>query len=291
VRVLVLGCKGLVGSSLFGPLVAKGAFVAGLDLHDGGDVRNLDRLRGTVLALPDPRSFDWVVNLAAMTAVDACESDPAAADAANAEGARNAALVAGEIGARLLLVSTDYVFDGARSEPYAETDAPNPLSVYGRSKLRGEERAREVLDPRRLLVVRGQSLYGEAIKSFPDAIARAARDGKPVRVVTDQVVSPTWAADFAAGLVDLMVGGADGLFHLSASGHCTWFEFAEFVFREWRIDRARLEPTTVESLGRPAPRPAWSVFDLRKFETAAGRTPRRWEDQFLDYSRSKGRAA
>jgi dTDP-4-dehydrorhamnose reductase len=294
VNVLVLGRKGLVGTHLVEALLRGRSVVAGLDIDDGGDVTNLAVLTGSVRDLMIRHSWkavDWIVNLAAMTAVDACESDKERAKAANADGAGHAAMVAKEFGANLLQVSTDYVFDGANHVPYKETDPTNPLSEYGRTKLMGEERVRGVLPESRLLIVRGQSLYGNAPKSFPDAIVRMAREGRPVRVVTDQTVSPTWARDFAEGLDVLIRGDRRGLFHLSASGSCTWYEFARFVFEAWELDPRQLEPITTAQLGRPAPRPAWSVFDLSKYESAAGSVPRGWKDQLTAYRRTKGRAA
>ena len=139
----------------------------------------------------------------------------------------------------------------------------------------------------RLLVVRGQSLYGEGAKSFPDAIGRKAGEGKPIPVVTDQTVSPTWARDFAEGLAALLRANASGLFLLSASGHCTWFEFAKEVLREWGADPALVVPTTAKALARPAKRPAWSVFDLSTFEKATGTKPRDWKSQLHDYRESR----
>lgn len=292
-NVLVLGREGLVGRALAEPLLKVFKNIRGLDLRDGGDVRDPAGLERAVAAERETLHggrFDWIVNLAAMTAVDACESDPGAAMSANADGARNAALVAVREEARLLQVSSDYVFDGTQRTPYVESDETHPLSAYGRSKWRGEEMVRAVLPPDRLLLVRGQSLYGAAPKSFPDAILRAAREGKPIPVVTDQVVSPTWARDFAHGLVDLMWRNAFDLYHLSASGSCTWFEFARFVLREEGEREDLVVPTTMAELGRPAKRPARSVFDLSKYAGKVN-TPRPWQDQYRAYRRERGRTA
>ena len=288
-NVLVLGDRGLVGRELRRALTRAIVATRGLDLEDGGDVRDSERLRLAAEAQRPSKGagFDWVVNLAAMTAVDDCESRPDEAAAVNAGGARNAARVAAGLGARFLQVSTDYVFDGWKQSPWRETDPPRPISVYGRTKWEGEEACREVLPADRLLVVRGQSLYGEGAKSFPDAIVRKAGEGKPIPVVTDQTVSPTWARDFAEGLAALMRANASGLFHLSASGHCTWFEFAKEVLREWGADPSLVVPTTARALARPAKRPAWSVFELAKFEAAVPGTIRDWRSQLHDYRESR----
>jgi dTDP-4-dehydrorhamnose reductase len=290
VNVLVIGDRGLVGRELRRALTRAKARSRGLDLEDGGDVRDPERLRAAAEAQRPTggAGFDWVVNLAAMTAVDDCEAKRDEAFAVNAKGAGNAARIAAGLGARILQVSTDYVFDGKARTPYRETDPTNPLSVYGESKCKGEEFCRAaVQQPSRLLIVRGQSLYGEGTKSFPDAIVRKAGEGKPIPVVTDQTVSPTWARGFAEGLVALMRADASGLFHLSASGHCTWFEFAKEVLRAWDLDEALIVPTTAAALARPARRPAWSVFDLSKFQEAVPATIRDWKEHLHAYRESR----
>ena len=284
-RVFVTGWDGLVGRELRRAL-------SGLRAVDGGDLPDLDvrapaALRRRVLSFRP----DWVVHLAAWTAVDDCESDPARALAANGLGAAHAASAAREAGARLLLVSTDYVFGGGAAGPVAEDARPAPLSVYGRSKRAGEALASSLLPPWRLLLVRGQSLYGAGTKSFPDAILRAAGERSAIPVVTDQVVSPTWARDFAGGLAALLGQGRTGTFHLAAAGSCTWNEFARAVLETAGIEGVRVTETTAAALGRPAPRPAYSVFDTGKFERTTGMRPRHWRDQLRDYLRSTGRAA
>ncbi len=285
-RILLVGAGGLVGGALRPVLATRGHLVEGGDLPECNVT-----IPSTLEALAGPGRPDWVVNLAAETDVDGCERDPAKADLVNGDGAGNAARLAAARGARLLQVSTDYVFDGKMDGPVAEDAPPAPLSAYGRSKLAGERAAAEALPADRLLVVRGQSLYGAGRKSFPDAVLAAARTKASVPVVTDQVVSPTWAADFALGLADLVEGGASGVFHLSATGSCSWHDFARAVLEEAGMDPARIAPTTAAALGRPAPRPARSVFDLGKFTRRTGRFPRPWREQLRSYLASKGGGA
>ena len=281
------GWDGLVGRELRRALAHRpGARVAGGDLP-ALDVRFAGTLRARVLAFHP----DWVVHLAAWTEVDACESDPARARRVNGEAAGNAALAARAAGARLLHVSTDYVFDGNRRKPRGEDDPVRPLSVYGRTKLEGEGAVRARLPGGRWTIVRGQSLYGTGRKSFPDAILRAATMKKEIPVVTDQIVSPTWARDFAEALVVLLERGAAGVFHVSAAESCSWNEFAAAVLEEAGVEDVRVTPLTAAALGRPAERPEWSVFDLGKYRRRTGRALRPWRRQLRDYLRARPGAA
>lgn len=297
-RVYVTGCEGLVGRALMPELAKAGWNCRGDDLP-ALDIRTERKIRqalGVAGEMGEWRNGgpEWIVNLAAYTDVDGCEDGPggrARAEAANAAGAENVARVAAGLGASLLQVSTDYVFDGRKAGPYAEEDEPAPLSAYGRSKLDAERRVARVLPADRLLVVRGQSLYGAGRKSFPDAILAAAAAKPTVPVVTDQVVQPTWARDFARGLVALMAKEARGVFHLASSGSCTWNGFARAVLEEEGLDPARITGTTAAALARPAPRPANSVFDTGKFERTTGGPPRPWREQLRDYLQSRRGAA
>ena len=286
-RFLVTGRDGLVGRELRAALAGRPRAVVG-----GGDLPGLDvRFRGLLVHRALRFRPDWIVNLAAWTEVDACEADEPRALLANGRGAGNAAAAARASGARLLQVSTDYVFDGSASSPRTERAPVRPLSAYGRSKRAGEVEAAALLPPGRLLVVRGQSLYGSGRKSFPDAILRAAAAKPEVPVVTDQVVAPTWARDFAGILVGLMERGASGLYHASAAGSCTWNEFARAVLEESGGEPSRITATPGAARGRPAPRPARSVFDLGRLERAAGLRPRGWREQLREYLAESGRAA
>ena len=215
---------------------------------------------------------DAVVNAAAYTAVDAAESDYDRAYAVNAVGP---ALLAAEVvrsGARLVHVSTDYVFDGAATAPYP-VDAPtNPQSVYGRTKLAGEQAVRE-LAPDAGYVVRTSWLYGAAGPNFVKTMARLEASEPTVSVVDDQIGSPTWSADLAARLVDLVHAGLPaGIYHCRGAGSTSWCGFARAVFAELGADPDRVLPISTDQFPRPAPRPTYSVLSDAEW-LAAGLPP------------------
>ncbi len=284
--MFVTGWDGLVGRELRRRLAVRPWGV------DGGDLPGLDVTSGEALRRRVARFRpDRVVHLAAWTDVDACESDPARAFRANAEGARHAARAAAACGAALLHVSTDYVFGRGEGRPLREDDPVAPLSVYGRSKAAGEHAVRGALPPGRWTILRAQSLYGAGRKSFPDAILAAARRKPRLEVVTDQRVSPTWARDLAGAIELALLRGLAGTFHFSAAGSCTWNEFARAVLDEAGVRDVEVAATTAAALARPAPRPAWSVFDTGRWERATGLRPRPWREMLREYLHDGGRAA
>ncbi|MHC4925172.1 MAG: dTDP-4-dehydrorhamnose reductase, partial [Planctomycetota bacterium] len=284
-RVFITGWDGLCGRALRRVLASRGGFqVSGGDLPEL-DVRRPRSLQHRLLEA----SPDVVVHLAAWTDVDGCERDAPAAFLSNGRAAGHVADAARACGASLLHVSTDYVFDGTASRPYRETDRVRPISVYGHSKLQGEIEVRNRMPAGRWSIVRGQSLYGTARKSFPDAILRLSATKSEIPVVVDQVVSPTWAHDFASSLAALLEVRATGLYHASSGGSCTWNTFAAALLEEAGIHDVRITETTAEAFGRPAPRPAWSVFDCGKLERTTGHRQRSWRDQLRNYLRETGR--
>lgn len=198
-----------------------------------------------------------VVNCAAYTDVDGAEDDLPGAMEANADGARNVAAAAAELGAKIVYPSTDYVFDGTKGTPYVESDEPRPLSVYGQSKLAGEHET-AAANPRHL-VVRSSWLFGSGGRSFVETMLTLAREHGEVVVVRDQVGCPTYAAHLAGAIVRLLDGEAFGVHHLAGGGECSWYELAREIFRQQGID-CRLISCTSDELGRPAPRPAHSVL-------------------------------
>ena len=223
---------------------------AAIDITDADAVtRALERLRP-----------DAVINCAAFTDVDGAEGDREAAMKVNAAGARNVATGAAAVGAAVVYPSSDYVFDGSKEEPYVESDEPNPLSSYGASKLAGEVDT-AVANPKHY-IVRSSWLFGTAGRNFVETMLELGEREHQVIVVRDQVGSPTYTAHLAEGLVRMLDSGAFGLHHMSAGGHCSWYDFAVAIFDKAGIECNVLSTTTAE-LGRPAPRPEWSVLDTQ----------------------------
>jgi len=264
-RIVVTGADGQLGVELVRALAPRaevvGTTVGDLDLTDPGCPDRVAALRP-----------DWVVHAAAATDVDGCERDPALAFAVNGEGTRRVAEGCRRAGARLLYVSTDYVFDGRKGTPYAEHDTPAPLNVYGCSKLAGEEATRSL--DRRWAIVRTAWLYGVHGKNFVKTILDRARAGQPLQVVDDQVGPPTYAADLAEAVALLLAGGHLGVFHVTNSGACSWFAFAREILRLAGLDPAAVRSMTSAELDRPARRPAYSVLGNAAW-TAAGLAPLR----------------
>jgi dTDP-4-dehydrorhamnose reductase len=261
---LVVGAAGMLGTDLVRVLGERGESV------DGTDRTTLDITDPVATGSVAP-GYDGVVNCAAYTAVDAAETDEAAAFAVNAVGAANLARACAAAGSRLVQVSTDYVFDGAATQDYA-ADAPvAPRSAYGRTKLAGEWAARA--GSADALVVRTAWLYGAHGSCFPKTIARVARERGGLDVVDDQVGQPTWTVDLAELVVALVRAQAPaGVYHGTASGRTSWHGFARAVVGAAGLDEEIVRPTTSEAFTRPAPRPAFSGLDHETVR-AAGVAP------------------
>lgn len=283
--VAVTGGAGQLGRE-FGRLLAQyGVEHHLLDLPDFDLTRHAEMAREIARRGPD-----LVIHAAAFTKVDACETEKKTAFAVNGEATAALAGFCRRAGIPIVYISTDFVFDGAKREPYRTDDEPNPLSVYGLSKLAGE---RGVLDSgAEAWIVRTAWLYGVHGWNFPRAILRQAAQGTVPRVVTDQVGAPTHAGDLAAAvcaLAGLMPGKAaepHGVYHFSNRGSCSWWEFARAVLdlSGWLRAAPELEPARIAAaeLARPARRPAYSVLDLSRIE-AAGIANRPWRDALADF--------
>jgi dTDP-4-dehydrorhamnose reductase len=218
------------------------------------DVTDLDAVRSAVAG------HDVVINASAYTRVDDAETHEEEAHAVNATGAQNLAIAASEAGARLLQISTDYVFDGSADSPYDENTPLNPISAYGRTKADGERLA-VAAHPAGTFIVRTAWLYGANGGNFARTMLRLAETHDTVDVVTDQLGQPTWTADLAAQVVALLdVDAPPGIYHGTNSGEASWFDFAREVFRLAGLDPERVRPTTSDKFVRPAPRPDYSVL-------------------------------
>jgi dTDP-4-dehydrorhamnose reductase len=219
-----------------------------------------------------------VINAAAYTQVDAAEEERDAAFATNATGVANLATVAKAKNARVIHVSTDYVFDGVAREPYGEDSPTNPASVYGASKLAGEKFLRDAL-PDGSVIVRTAWLYGVPGSSFPATILGAAQTRDTLQVVTDQIGQPTWTRDVARLIRSLLESSVtSGVFHATNAGQASWWEFARRLFELAGWDPDRVLPTTSETFVRPAPRPAWSVLGHGNWEKNGLLAPRHWRE-------------
>jgi dTDP-4-dehydrorhamnose reductase len=251
-RLLVTGAAGMLGNEVVAAAEKLGHEVAAWDLPEC-DLTDAHATLDAVRRL-DPRA---VVNCAAYTNVDGAESDEATAERVNADAAGNLARACKAAGARLVHVSTDYVFDGTKREPWIESDAPNPLGAYGRTKLHGEEQVAAELDDH--AIVRTAWLFGPHGPNFVATMLRLAGDNDEVSVVTDQVGSPTFAGHLAPALVDMAERSDSGIFHGAGAGSCSWYELTLEAFDMAGVS-CRVLPTTSDRFQRPAPRPAYSVL-------------------------------
>lgn len=257
-RLLVTGAGGQLGLALQRAFVDEDLLAL---THAGWDVS---------LPAPELPPVDLVLHTAAWTDVDGAEDDPQAVAAVNIGGTANAAALCASMGAPLVTFSSDYVFDGRKGRPYVESDSPNPLSAYGRSKLGSEAVAGDDA-----WVIRSSWLFAETGHNFVRTMLRLGRERDEVAVVADQRGCPTYAAHLAAATRELVDNGSPrGVWHLAAAGDCTWGEFAEAIFDAAGLD-CRVRPITTAELGRPAPRPAYSV--LRSERVDAPELPH-WRD-------------
>jgi dTDP-4-dehydrorhamnose reductase len=268
-RLLVTGCLGQLGRALRRTAAERGHEFAGYDLPEL-DITDATAVQGAVGTVKP----NVVINCAAFTDVDAAEQQEAVARAVNATAVANVARAADSIGATLVQISTDYVFDGRSERPYHEDDLPNPLSAYGRTKLAGEGAARTA---RRYLILRTAWLFGEG-HNFVASIKRQLDAGtKLLRVVGDQRGCPTYAQDLADALLRLVEADTIGVVHAVNEGAATWFEVAREIVRLLGSE-AEVKAITTAEATRPAPRPANSVLDTGKLRAILGSDLPTWQD-------------
>ena len=269
-RCFVTGWDGLLGSSLV-PILREAHEVTGIGIADG-EITDRALLRAR-LAAARP---EVVVHLAAMTAVDRCETEPAEAFRVNGEGTRRVVEAVREIGARLVALSTDYVFDGAAGRPYRESDPVAPLGVYGKSKLEAE-RAVATLEGEGT-VVRSAWLFGPKGSNFVETILTLLESRETVGVVEDQRGCPTYTPDLARALRTVVERAPGGVFHLAGGESATWYDLAREAVSLAGGDPARIRPVSTEAFGRPAPRPRYSVLDCAKASREMGIRLAPWRD-------------
>jgi dTDP-4-dehydrorhamnose reductase len=282
-RILITGAAGMLGQDLHDAVLTAGHEVVGLT-RDELDVTDA----GAVAAAVAGARADVVINSAAWTDVDGAEAEEQQATLVNGTGAGNVAAAAASAGAWTIHVSSDYVFDGTKREPYLESDPVGPQSAYGRSKLAGEREVARAA-PDRHTTVRSSWLFGAGGPCFPRTIARLASERDELTVVDDQVGSPTFTGHLAAALVGLAAapgGPPPGLLHAAAAGECSWFQFATEIVIASGLT-CEVKPGTSAELARAAPRPAYSVM---RSERDAPTLPH-WSDGLGEYMRLTERAA
>lgn len=258
-KILVTGGNGQLGQEL-GRLLGEEALLVSHEELDIADSEAVERF----LRLHD---FDYIVNCAAYTAVDRAEEEKLECSSVNVDGVENLARFADELGYRILHISTDYVFDGKSCRPYTEGDKPAPLSVYGSTKRRGET-AVLGLAPESMIIRTGW-LYSSQGHNFVNTILERAKASQPLRVVSDQIGTPTYAADLAAFIVDNVLHGhwIPGIFHYSDEGVASWYDFAVAILEESGVN-TMVKPVPTSEYPTPAPRPQYAVLDKSRVKAA-----------------------
>lgn len=274
-RVVVTGAGGLAGKEVLAVLAKAGHEVIP-KTHKDLDITDAEGLK-RLFAQSMP---EWVINLAAYTNVDACEDHEEIAYSINAKAPGIMARLCRERGIRLCHISTDYVFDGKKASPYTEDDIPNPLSVYGKSKLYGEREIERNLG--QYLIIRTQWLFGPGGANFVENIINLAREKDVLEVVDDQRGCPTYSRDLASALLVLIEMGATGIYNVSCSGDTTWFGLAKKAIEYAGLD-TRVIPVDSKRFPRPATRPKNSVLSKDKFTRLTGRKLPSWEDSLRQY--------
>lgn len=293
-KILITGSSGMLGVDLSNEL-NKDYEVYGVDLVGNpksavhnfykGDITN----KKNILDIVKKTKPHIVIHAAAWTDVDGCELDKRKAHRMNSEGTKNIALACKKINSGLVYISTDFVFDGKKKRPYVESDRPNPLSVYGKSKLKGESFVKKIL--KKYYILRTSWLYGKYGKNFVDAILSKAKAGRMLKVVNDQTGSPTYTKDLAAAVHVLLnktftqypiPNTQYGIYHVSNAGSVSWYEYAKEILSLVK-SKTKVTPISSEELDRPARRPAMSVLDNSKFIKFTGYKVRRWNDALREY--------
>jgi|SRR5579863_97808 len=267
-RILVLGARGMLGSDLLKEWQSDELIPAGSLEADLRDFYQVEKLIENVRP-------DWVVLSAAYTDVDGCEKNPEFAFAVNSTGVQNVARAAQSAGARVFLVSTDYVFDGKATRPYETTDPIAPLNLYGASKAGGEEALRK--NSSMWCIGRTSWLFGVNGSSFPEKILNAAETHPALSVVNDQIGSPTYTRDLAGAIRDLVRKDARGIVHVTNEGICSWFDFAREILAQSGHGSVPVHPITTDQSARPARRPNYSVLSPASLH-AYGIRLRPWQD-------------
>lgn len=274
-KIIITGAQGQLGQELVKQLDKKYEYDVIKTDRDTLDITNIENVNTFIL----DQNPDVVINCAAHTAVDLCETDIENAYKINAIGPRNLAIACEKVGAKLVQVSTDYVFDGNGVRPYREDDITCPNSVYGTSKLMGENLVREFCS--KYFIVRTAWLYGEG-NNFVRTMLKLSETNSELNVVNDQIGSPTSTVDLAKAIIDLIHTEHYGIYHGTCEGQCSWYDFAKKIFEIKNID-IKVNPVTSDEFKRPAPRPKYSVLDNFMLKLVGLNSFRKWEDSLEEY--------
>ena len=271
-KILVIGANGMLGNDLMktGRSISRHEVVPAT--HSDLEITDPESTRGFI----DHVRPRLVILSAAYTRVADCETNQRHAMAVNGEGTKNVALACREAKARLFYISTDYVFDGKKKKPFTEDDPTSPISVYGESKLKGEQAIQELLED--YLIIRTSWLYGVHGDNFVDTMLRKAEAKSELKVVNDQVGSPTYTMDLAEALIALAGRDVKGILNVTNTGHCSWYEFALKIFEMRGVRGATVRPVSSEEFDAPAARPANSVLSPERYRKVTGGALRHWHE-------------
>jgi len=282
-KVLITGAGGMLGSELLLHLSSRGYDITGVD-KDDFDLTNENLVRNYIFF----KKPDVIIHTGAFTDVDTAEDIPELSNMINVDGTRYVAQSSAKLGSYLIYISTDYVFDGTKKNPYLETDEPNPINVYGKTKYLGEKEVERYA--KNWLIVRSAWLFGEKRSSFPVKMYRKALTYRYLRLVSDEIGSPTYAKDLAGGIVNLMERRETGIFHFVNSGEASRYDFAMKTLEYTGIKNVKIESILSSEFKTRAKRPKYSVLDTSKYAKIFG-IPRGWEDALVafleDYDISK----
>jgi dTDP-4-dehydrorhamnose reductase len=274
-KVVVTGAKGQLGTDLVHLLADKGYEVYGYGREEL-DITNFDQVK-QVISEVNP---DVVIHAAAYTKVDLAESEPDQAFLINTYGTRNVTVASEAVGAKFVYISTDYVFDGTANAPYNEFAPTNPLSVYGKSKLAGEQFVRDLQS--KFFIVRTSWVYGRHGNNFVKTMLQLAQERGELMVVHDQIGCPTYTVDLANCILELIQTEKYGVYHVSNSGHCSWYEFAKAIFEEAGLE-VNVNPCTTKDFPRPAPRPAYSVLEHMSLRVNGFKEMPNWRESLKSF--------
>ena len=273
-KVLITGSNGMLGHDLIDVLNDKHELI--LTTSKTLDITDKEH---TVEFIIENKP-DIVINSAAYTDVDGCEENRELAFSVNGEGVRNLAIGCREADCPLVHISTDYVFNGKNDTPWVEDDEIGPISVYGKSKLEGEQAIQEILD--KFFIVRTAWLYGVNGGNFPKTMLELAKTHDELTVVYDEVGTPTYAPDLAEAIGKLIETDYYGIYHITNSGSCSWCEFAKYIFEIAGVD-VKVTPVTASEFARPAPRPSYSVLNNKKWADNGFEPLRSYKEAIKDY--------